>query len=546
MEEVMTPASSTLDMGVTSGPIVIAEESITLNKAENSTKPVEKNILENNQEQNIPKPVEKNILENKENSTKPKRILLKVLNSNNNNTDKSKVLDNETGDSSSSTSSESDTSDGESGSEESGESEEKENDEEKTRNELEIFIDRMESNPKYKLVEYRGWRLYELTRRDIKLFDKINLYDFAVNKDSNILLSLGQIVQIKRRKRGVNWAIISLGNIEISGRNRMAAILRKEETTEIIAVPICDLIPDHRKIEIPAQQTEHLLAEYETNITHPTTKSSPRVRKRTQTNYFTPNSPNKRLKSLTNFPQPSTPKSTPIIIPNTIPKSTPRSSPKVLNAVVIDHSSHSESALGYSLCGITSNPGATASIPLEIDDRNSNSYPSYKLPDKVSDSNSNSAVKSEERVPVSSGSPRQFSEGNDLDLALSVQPGISSSSNFPRLQQSSNSYGLPHSGSLQHCEMYLFNNQQQFQNIQQFQFQQQTQQQQHLQQQEYFKQQQLRQIQLQNQCEAQFDLQRQAQRQFEAQQQFQFQIFQQQQQQHQQQRLLNELMLSNR
>jgi hypothetical protein len=482
---------------------------------------------------------------------------LRVVNNHNkeisNTTDNLIVLDdsnNETqefgGDSTSSTSGEGERSDADdSGSEKSKEREENEKDEEMTRDEIEVFIDQMKSDPRYKLVEYRAWRLYEPTQRDVKLFDKMNLYDFAVNQEANILISaLGQIVQIKRRKKGFNWAILSLGYIEISGRNRLSAILRKEETTDVIAVPICDLIPDSRKIQISAQQREELLAQYQSSLTQPKAKSSPRVRKRTQTNYFTPNSPNKRLKSLINSPQLSTPKST--------PKTIPKTSPKLRDAVVTDDSSQCES--GYSpFLGFTSNHGASTSIPFEIDAPNSNSSASYQLLNKKKlgdinalelDSNSNLAKtvkKSEELVPVSSGSTRHFGEGNALDLAVSVQPGIS---NFPPIQQSLNSYGLP-SGSLHHGETYLFNNQQQFHQIQQFQLQQQIQQQQHLQQQEYFKQQQLRQIQLQNQCETQFDLQRQSQRQFETLQQFQFQIFQQQQQQ-QQQTLLNELMLSKR
>lgn len=302
--------------------------------------------------------VEKNIAENniEENLNKPKRLVLRVVNNHNkeisNTTDNLIVLDdsnNETqefgGDSTSSTSGEGERSDAyDSGSEKSKESEENEKDEEMTRNEIEVFIDQMKSDLRYKLVEYRAWRLYEPTQRDVKLFDKMNLYDFAVNQEANILISaLGQIVQIKRRKKGFNWAILSLGYIEISGRNRLSAILRKEETTDVIAVPICDLIPDSRKIQISAQQREELLAQYQSSLTQPKAKSSPRVRKRTQTNYFTPNSPNKRLKSLINSPQLSTPKST----PKTLPKIIPKTSPKLRDAVVTDDSSQCELGMSF-------------------------------------------------------------------------------------------------------------------------------------------------------------------------------------------------------
>src|SRR5690606_38564285 len=88
---------------------------------------------------------------------------------------------------------------------------------------------------------------------------------------------------------------------------------------------------------------------YQSSLTQPKTKSSPRARKRTQTNYFTPNSPNKRFKSLTYSPQLSTPKSIPKTIPKSIPKSipkiTPKTSPKLRDAVVTDDPSQCESGM---------------------------------------------------------------------------------------------------------------------------------------------------------------------------------------------------------
>lgn len=198
-----------------------------------------------------------------------------------------------------------------------------EDDEEKTRTEIGNFIDNMKSNPNYKLLEYRSWRFYEPIQRDVKLFDRMNLYDFAVNQEAIVLLSLGQIVQIKRRKKGVNWVILSIGHLEISRRGRFASILRREDTTDMIVVPIYDLIPDSRKIEI-SDQLEKLLAKYHSTLKQPNAKINPRGRKRTQPNYFTPSPPTKRL-----TPPTSTPKSTSNSTPNiSTPKSRPTATQK--------------------------------------------------------------------------------------------------------------------------------------------------------------------------------------------------------------------------
>jgi len=383
-------------------------------------------------------------------------------------------------------------------------------DEEMTRTEIGTFIDNMKSNSKYKLLKYRSWQFYEPTHRDIKLFDRMNLYDFAVNLEANVLISLGQIVQVKRRKKGVNWAILSIGHLEISGRGRFSSILRREDTIEMIAVPIFDLIPDSRKVEISDQQLEELLAQYHSTLTQPKAKSALRGRKRTQTNYFTPSPPNKRLKP-----------------PTFIPKSTPKSTVNNLrrDPIVVDDSFQFES------------------------DARSNSPASYLYPNKDlgsvnalnldSDSNSVKSVKkSEEHVPISNGSTGHVGEVNshflspNLSGLLSSQTGISN----PSLQEKYFNSNAP-SCPLQLCEMYLLNQQQQ---IQQFQIDQHFQQQQHQRQQEYSRQQQLRHLQLQHQLETQFDLQRQVHSQFETQQHFQFQLFQQQQ------RVINQIIMSKR
>jgi len=318
----------------------------------------------------------------------------------------------------------------------------------------------------------------------------------------------------------VNWAILSIGHLEISGRGRFSSILRKEDTTEMIAVPIFDLIPDGRKVEISDQQLEELLAQYHSTLTQPKAKSAPRGRKRTQTNYFTPSPPNKRLK-----PQTFTPKSTP-----KTSKSRPKSTVKNLRSdpIVSDDLFQLES------------------------DARSNSSASYLSPSKdlggvnalyLNSNSVKSVKKSEEHVPISNGSTRRVGEVNPHDLStglLSSQPGIRN----PPLQEQYFNSNAP-SCPLQLCEMYLLDQQQQ---VQQFQIDQHFQQQQHQRQQEYGRQQQLRHLQLQHQLETQFDLQRQVHSQFETQQHFQLQLFQQQQQQkqQQQQRIINQILMSTR
>jgi len=395
--------------------------------------------------------------------------------------------------------------------------------------EIETFIKDMESDEDYRLDKKRLWFLYEKVRSNQKSYENLNLYTYAINQSKNVFLEVGQVVRIKSRKKEDRFFIISLGNSETTGRERLSAVVAKENDTEcFLSVTLGDLIPIPLYWdEVTNKKIEEKLELYISVRDSKDESKKTTCRKRKQTSFFSTSSAKKPRNST---PSNATSKPTTKTKPSSSAQTRSRSvqNNKTPDTIIIPESSNN-------------------SMLSELDPTVDNEASVLNLNKNKSDSSVPKLAKSENNA-------KTVSKANEKSSTLAPKSVVVANSEEPVSSIPNNSLpnafvSLPYNSflpSISHQEhtgnpQVLLLSMQQNQHLMQFQIQQQHQQRIQQEQQKLFQEQQfqhqqqlqLQQLQQQQQLAFQQGQHRNSQQQFEQQQQFNFQLMQQQLQQQQ-------------